>query len=79
MPEKRGEVVEKVDASQMMPDIYEKWLEKQKSTHVNAKPGFVADRKLGEVKKEDTEEDLIDLAAEAHEKAKRRKSGKKGH
>jgi hypothetical protein len=77
MPEKRGEVVEKVDASQMMPDIFEKWLENQRSTHVHAKAGFMAEWKLGEGEEEAKEEDKIDIAETAHEKAKRRKKGKR--
>ena len=77
MPEKRAEVVEKFDASQMMPDIYENWLEKQKSTHVHAKSGFNSEWKLGEQEEEAKEEDKIDIAESAHEKAKRRKNGKK--
>jgi hypothetical protein len=76
MPEKRGEVVEKVDASQMMPDSFENWLEKQKSTHVHAKAGFMAEWKLGKGEEEAREEDKIDIAETAHEKAKRRKRGK---
>ncbi len=79
MPEKRGEVVEKVDASQMMPDIYESWLEKQKSTHVHARSGFIAEWKLGKAVEEAKEEDKIDIAETAHEKAKRRKKGKRTH
>ena len=76
MPEKRGEVVVKVDASQMMPDIFENWLEKQKSTHVHARSGFIAEWKLGRQEEEAREEDKIDIAESAHEKAKRRKKGK---
>jgi hypothetical protein len=77
MPEKRGEVVEKVDASQMMPDIYENWLEKQRSTRVHAKAGFIAVWKVGKQEEEAREEDEIDNAETAHEKAKRRKRGKR--
>jgi hypothetical protein len=78
MPQKRGEVVEKVDASQMMPNIYEKWLEKQVSMPTKARPGFASsqDRKLGELSEADKEEDEIDDAEDTHEKAHRRKRGK---
>jgi len=78
MTEKRGEVVEKADASQTMPDIYEKWLMKQESGHAKARSGFIGnqDTKLeGEVE-EDNEEDDFDRAEDSHEKAKHRKRGK---
>ena len=29
MPQKRGEVIEKPDVGQIMPDVYESWLKKQ--------------------------------------------------
>jgi hypothetical protein len=60
MPQKRGEVVEKVDRSApLMPDIYENWIKKQvKATE------------------EDDEEDEIDKAEDVHEKAHRRKRGR---
>ena len=29
MPQKRGEVIEKVDTGQIIPDIYENWLRNQ--------------------------------------------------
>jgi hypothetical protein len=29
MPQKRGEVIEKSDISQLIPDVYENWLKKQ--------------------------------------------------
>jgi hypothetical protein len=76
MPEKRNEVVEKVDASQMMPDIYENWLRNQKNNGVRARSGFIGDEetRLGDV--EDREEDKVDNTEAAHEKAKRRKRGK---
>ena len=73
MPEKRAEVVDEADATQLMPDIYESWLEKQKSTHVHAKSGFISEWKQEE---ETSKEAKIDLAEEAREKAKRRKKGK---
>jgi hypothetical protein len=77
MPQKRGEVVEKVDASQAMPDVYEKWLEKQESKPAKARPGFTsADRGIGKMEEEDKEEAEIDTAEDVHEKAHRRKRGK---
>jgi hypothetical protein len=50
MPQRRTEVVEKVDASLMMPDIYENWLNKQQSGHAKARSGFIGDQdiRLGE-------------------------------
>ncbi len=62
MPQKRGEAVEKVDASQALPDVYENWLNKQ----VKARSATLAD----------SEEDEIDRAEDLHEKAHRRKRGK---
>jgi len=76
MPEKRAEVVEKVDASQLMPDSYENWIEKQKSVRVHARAGFMSEWKLGKGEEEAREEDKIDIAETAHEKAHRRKRGK---
>lgn len=67
MPQKRGEVVAKVDASQAMPDTYENWIDKQ----VKARSGSFANQ--GD---EDKEEDEIDVAEDLHEKAHRRKRGK---
>jgi hypothetical protein len=67
MPQKRGEVVEKVDSSQSMPDIYENWLKRQ----VKIKTASLAGQA-----EEDKEEDEIDRAEDAHEKAHRRKRGK---
>ena len=67
MPQKRGEVVEKVDTSQVVPNIYEDWIAKQ----VKAKRASLA----GEAE-EDSEEDEIDKAEDVHEKAHRRKRGK---
>jgi hypothetical protein len=67
MPQKRGEVVEKVDATRAIPDIYEDWIEKQ----VKARSASFA-----EEAGEDREEDEIDEAEDAHEKAHRRKRGK---
>ncbi|MGA2665340.1 MAG: hypothetical protein ABSF83_10385 [Nitrososphaerales archaeon] len=80
MPQKRSEVVEKVDASQMMPDIYENWLSKQQSGPAKARPGFIGheDTSLGEQEEEDREEDEVDTGEEVHEKAHRRKRGKAG-
>jgi hypothetical protein len=81
MPEKRGEVIEKADASQMMPDIYENWLKKQRTGDVKARSGFIGgqDTKLAEEEEEDREEDQIDKTEDAHEKAKRRKRAKTTH
>ena len=78
MTQKRSEAVEKVDASEMMPDIYEKWLNKQPSTNVKARSGFIGgqDTKLVEEEDEDREETHIDKTEDAHEKAKRRKRTK---
>ena len=78
MPQRRTEVVEKVDASQMMPDIYENWLNKQQSGHAKARSGFIGhqDTRLGEQEEEDREEDEIDTTEDIHEKAHRRKRGK---
>ena len=78
MPQKRAEAIEKVDAGEMMPDIYEKWLNKQKATDTRAKPGFVGGQaaKLDEDEEEDREEDHIEKAEDAHEQAKHRKRSK---
>jgi hypothetical protein len=77
MPQKRGEVVENVDASQRMPDVYEKWLEKQESKPAKARPGFTSRGiGIGEMGEEDEEEAEIDMAEDVHEKAHRRKRGK---
>lgn len=73
MPQKRDEVVEQVDASQMLPDIYENWLKKQQSGSPRAKSGFISKEE-----EEDREEDKVDLSEDAHEKAKHRKRGKTG-
>lgn len=59
-------MVEKFDASQMLPDIYENWLKKQTAGNARARAGFIS--------RED--EDRVDLAEDAHEKAKRRKRQK---
>ena len=67
MPQKRGEVVEKVDTKQEIPDIYEDWIAKQ----VKAKSASLAEQA-----EEDEEEDEIDAAEDRHEKAHRRKRGK---
>ncbi|HVC26656.1 MAG TPA: hypothetical protein VND40_00705 [Nitrososphaerales archaeon] len=67
MPQKRGEVIEKVDATQAVPDIYEDWLTKQ----VKARSKSFASQAT-----EDEEEDEVDAAEELHEKAHRRKRGK---
>ena len=67
MPQKRGEVVEKVDATRAVPDIYEDWIAKQ----VKAKSASFAAQA-----EEDTEEDEIDSAEDIHEKAHRRKRGR---
>jgi hypothetical protein len=78
MPQKRGEAVEKVDASEMMPDIYENWLRKQPSTDVKARSGFIGgqETKLVREEEEDREEERIDRSEDSHEKAKRRKRTK---
>jgi len=76
MPQKRGEVVEKVDAGQMMPDIYENWLRKQKSKGVRARSGFIGSEEVGRGEEEDREEDKINSTEAAHEKGKRRKREK---
>jgi len=67
MPQKRGEVVEKVDTTQAIPNIYEDWIEKQ----VKARSASLTDQEA-----EDEEEDEIDEAEDLHEKAHRRKRGK---
>ena len=67
MPQKRGEVDEKVDTTQAMPDIYEDWIAKQ----VKARSASLAAQA-----EEDEEEDEIDAAEDSHEKAHRRKRGK---
>jgi hypothetical protein len=74
MPQKRGEVDEKVDAIQIIPDIYENWLKKQ----VEARSGLTGNQApgLAKQKEEDKEEDEIDDAEDVHEKAHRRKRGK---
>ena len=65
MPQKRGEVVEKVEASRTVPDVYESWLDKRVKE-------FSAS-KLSQQEEEDQEEDEIDKAEDHHEKAHRRK------
>jgi len=67
MPQKRGEVAEKVDTTQAIPDIYEDWIAKQ----VKARSASIDDQAA-----EDREEDEIDEAEDEHEKAHRRKRGK---
>jgi len=67
MPQKRGEVDEKVDPTQAMPDVYEDWIAKQ----VKAMSASLAAQA-----EEDKEEDEIDAAEDSHEKAHRRKRGK---
>jgi len=78
MPQKRGEVLERVDPSQIMPDIFENWLKKQPSTEVRARSSFIGNRDIGlsEQEEEDREEDEIDRTEDVHEKAHRRKRGK---
>jgi hypothetical protein len=63
MPQKRGEVVERVD--QAVPDTYEAWLKKQ----VDARTGRIESP-------DDAEEDEIDEAEDLHEKARKRKRGR---
>jgi hypothetical protein len=74
MTEKRGEVIEKVDASQTIPNIYEDWIEKQ----VKARSVLSESQtdQLGKQEEEDREEDEIDRTEDLHEKAHRRKRGK---
>ncbi len=72
MPQKRDEVVEQFDASQLLPDIYEKWLKKQPAGSAKAKSGFIS----VETEELDIEEDRKDNVEDAHEKAKRRKRGR---
>lgn len=67
MPQKRGEAVEKVEATQEVPDIYEDWIAKQ----VKAKSASLPDQA-----EEDREEDEIDTAEDRHQKARRRKRGR---
>jgi len=66
MPQKKGEVLEKADATQAVPDVYEDWIEKQ----VKARSASLAEQA------EDKEEDEIDSAEDHHEKAHRRKRGR---
>jgi hypothetical protein len=79
MTAKRGAVVEKVDASQMMPDIYGKWLGRQKSGQAKARSGFIGNKTLGLVEQaeEDREEYQVDRAEDERETAKRRKHGRR--
>jgi len=63
MPQKRGEVDEKVDVSNIMPDTFENWLKKR----VKARSVSLADQ---------PDEEEIDRTEDAHEKAHRRKRGK---
>jgi hypothetical protein len=74
MPQKRNEVSEEFEAGQLLPDVYENWLKKQQAGKAKAKTGFIS----GEATELDKEEDGIDLAEDAHEKAKRRKKGRTG-
>ena len=67
MPQKRGEVVEKVDATQAIPDVYEDWITKQ----VRAKSASLAAQA-----EQDSEEDEIDTAEDRHKEAHRRKRGR---
>ena len=62
MPQKRGEVVEKSDAGQSVPDVYEDWIKKQ----VKVRAGTLAEG----------DEEEIDRAEDQHEKAHRRKRGR---
>ena len=74
MPQKRGEVVEKVEAPPLLPDIYENWLKKQ----VKARSGSTGNQvtTFAEHKEEDREEGEIDRKEDVHEKAHRRKRGR---
>ena len=78
MPQKRGEVVERFDPGQIIPDIFENWLRKQQSTDVRARSGFIGNQDigLGEQEEEDREEGEIERTEDVHEKAHRRKRGK---
>jgi len=62
MPQKRGETVEKAKSDQVMPDIYEKWL----NLRVEARSVSLGEQ----------EEDEIERTEDAHEKAHRRKKGR---
>lgn len=62
MPQKRGEVVEEVEAGKTPPDTYENWLKKQ----VKARSGSLGNQ----------EEDDIDNTEDVHKKAHRRKRGR---
>ncbi len=73
MTQKRGVAVEKVDASQMMPNTYENWLKKQQSRDVRARAGFIGKQAIG---MDARGEDEVNSAETVHEKAKRRKRGK---
>jgi hypothetical protein len=81
MVQKRGEVVEQVDANQMMPDLYENWLKKQPIRPAKARSGFIGTQDIGlsGQEEEDREEEAIDRTEDVHEKAKRRKRGTKAH
>jgi hypothetical protein len=67
MPQKRGEVIERVDESQAIPDIYENWVKNQ----VNAKS-----RSLANQEEDDKEEEAVERVEDIHEKAHRRKRGR---
>jgi hypothetical protein len=73
VPQKRNEVVERFDAGELLPDVYENWLKKQPAANAKAKSGFISSE--AEL---DREEDKIDVTEDAHEKAKRRKRGRTG-
>jgi hypothetical protein len=62
MPQKRGITVKKVESNQVMPDIYEKWL----NSRVEARSISLGDQ----------EEDEVDKAEDVHEKSHRRKRGR---
>lgn len=73
MPQKRDEVIEEFDATQLMPDIYENWLKKQPVAKARARAGFAST-----TQELDREENKVELVEDAHEKAKRRKRGSAG-
>ncbi|MDG6925755.1 MAG: hypothetical protein JRN09_04320 [Nitrososphaerota archaeon] len=73
MTRKRGAAVEKVDASQMMPNTYENWLKKQQSGEVRARAGFIGEQAIGI---DARRENGANSAETVREKAKRSKRGK---
>jgi hypothetical protein len=62
MPRKRSEVVAKIEAGQILPDVFDNWMRQQ----VKARSGNLLQE----------EEDEIDRTEDVHKKAHRRKRGK---